>query len=179
QGRLEALLNFQTMICDLTGLDVANASLLDEATAAAEAMAWARRVPPPKSPRFFVDEQAHPQTLAVIRTRAEPLGWSVITGDPSRDLEGADVFGAVFPYRGTFGDAGACCVRKAMAAFNARGGISIVAAYPLALTLLTPPGEMGADVAIGSTQRFGVPQGYGGPHAAYMGGRGATQRGPA
>ena len=174
QGRLEALLNFQTMICDLTGLDVANASLLDEATAAAEAMAMARRVAHSKSTRFFVDERAHPQTLAVIQTRAEPLGWSVITGDPSRDLEGADVFGAVFQYPGTFGDVRD--LRKAIAAVKAHGGIAIVAADPLALTLLTPPGEMGADVAIGSTQRFGVPQGYGGPHAAYMAVRDAYKR---
>ena len=174
QGRLEALLNFQTMICDLTGLDVANASLLDEATAAAEAMALARRVAHSKSTRFFVDAQAHPQTLAVIQTRAEPLGWSVITGDPSRDLEGADVFGAVFQYPGTFGEARD--LRKAIAAVKAQGGIAIVAADPLALTLLTPPGEMGADVAIGSTQRFGVPMGYGGPHAAYMAVRDAYKR---
>ena len=104
QGRLEALFNFQTMICDLTGLDVANASLLDEATAAAEAMALAERASSVKTKAFFVDHEVHPQTLAVLRTRAEPLGWTLVTGDPLRDLDKADVFGAVLQYPGTSGD---------------------------------------------------------------------------
>src|SRR5207244_18802 len=104
QGRLEALINFQTMISDLTGLDVANASLLDEATAAAEAMALAERVATSKATQFFVDSQVHPQTLALLQTRAEPLGWTLIVGDPLKDLEGTDVFGAIFQYPGTHGD---------------------------------------------------------------------------
>jgi glycine dehydrogenase len=170
QGRLEALINYQTMICDLTGLDVANASLLDEATAAAEAMAVAQRSAKSKSTRFFVDGQVHPQTLAVLQTRAEPLGWTIVTGDPLLDLDtfesDADFFGALFQYPGTFGEVRD--LRKAIAAVQAQGGIAIVAADPLALTLLTPPGDLGAQIAIGSTQRFGVPMGYGGPHAAYM-----------
>src|SRR5262245_61970471 len=166
QGRLEALLNFQTMVCDLTGLDVANASLLDEATAAAEAMALCQRAAGSKATAFFVDHHCHPQTVAVIRTRAEPLGWEIVTGDPFADLDPAGVFGAVFQYPGTCGH----ChdFSGPIAALQAAGALACVAADPLALALLTPPGEMGADIAVGSTQRFGVPLGYGGPHAAYM-----------
>jgi glycine dehydrogenase len=166
QGRLEALLNFQTLVCDLTGLDVANASLLDEATAAAEAMALAQRAAKSKARAFFVDRDCHPQTIEVIETRAAPLGWSVIVGDPFADLDPATVFGAIFQYPGTYGD----CpdFRAPIAALHAAGALVCMAADPLALTLLTPPGELGADIAIGSTQRFGVPMGYGGPHAAYM-----------
>jgi len=166
QGRLEALLNFQTMVCDLTGLDVANASLLDEATAAAEAMALCQRAARSKARAFFVDHHCHSQTIVVIRTRAEPLGWEVVVGDPFADLDPAAVFGAVFQYPGTYGD-----VRDfagPIAALHGAGALACVAADPLALTLLKPPGEMGADIAVGSTQRFGVPLGYGGPHAAYM-----------
>lgn len=174
QGRLEALLNFQTMICDLTGLDVANASLLDEATAAAEAMALAKRVCTSKSNRFFVDNQVHPQTLALLQTRAEPLGWSLVIGDPLTDLAGQEVFGAILQYPGTWG--GIRDFRPAIATVQAQGGLAIVAADLLALTLLTPPGELGADIAIGSAQRFGVPMGYGGPHAAYMSVRDAHKR---
>lgn len=166
QGRLEALFNFQTMICDLTGLDVANASLLDEATAAAEAMALAERASSVKTKAFFVDHDVHPQTLAVLRTRAEPLGWTLITGDPLRDLDKADVFGAVLQYPGTSGVVRD--LRPAIAAIKAKGGLAVVAADLLALTLLTSPGELGADITVGSAQRFGVPMGYGGPHAAYM-----------
>jgi glycine dehydrogenase len=166
QGRLEALFNFQTMICDLTGLDVANASLLDEATAAAEAMALAERASSVKTKAFFVDHEVHPQTLAVLRTRAEPLGWTLVTGDPLRDLDKADVFGAVLQYPGTSGVVRD--LRPAIAAIKAKGGLAVVAADLLALTLLTSPGELGADIAVGSAQRFGVPMGYGGPHAAYM-----------
>src|SRR4051794_9677599 len=174
QGRLEALFNFQTMICDLTGLDVANASLLDEATAAAEAMALAERASQAKTKSFFVDAEVHPQTLAVLRTRAEPLGWSLVVGDPLTDLEDADVFGALLQYPGTFG--AVRDLRPAIAALKAKGALAIVAADLLALTLLASPGELGADIAIGSAQRFGVPMGYGGPHAAYMAVRDARTR---
>ena len=166
QGRLEALLNYQTMVSDLTGLDIANASLLDEATAAAEAMAMARRIAKSKAAAFFVDRDCHPQTIAVLRTRAEPLGWELIVGDPFRDLDPSGVFGAIFQYPGTYGH-----VRdftETISALHAEGALAIMAADPLALCLLKSPGEMGADIAVGSTQRFGVPMGYGGPHAAYM-----------
>jgi glycine dehydrogenase len=174
QGRLEALFNFQTMICDLTGLDVANASLLDEATAAAEAMALAERASSVKTKAFFVDHEVHPQTLAVLRTRAEPLGWSLIVGDPARDLDKADVFGALFQYPATHG--AVRDPRAAIAALRAKGGLAVIAADLMALTLLASPGELGADIAIGSAQRFGVPMGYGGPHAAYMAVRDALKR---
>ena len=166
QGRLEALLNYQTMVAELTGLDVANASLLDEGTAAAEAMAVAQRVAKSKSLRFFVDADCHPQTIAVVRTRAEPLGWEVQVGDPARDLDPAAVFGAIFQYPGSSGQLRDH--RALIAALKQAGAVPVMAADPLALTVLTPPGELGADIAIGSTQRFGVPMGYGGPHAAYM-----------
>ncbi|MFB6452564.1 aminomethyl-transferring glycine dehydrogenase [Bradyrhizobium tunisiense] len=174
QGRLEALLNFQTMICDLTGLDVANASLLDEATAAAEAMALAERHSQVKAKAFFVDKDVHPQTLAVMRTRAEPLGWSLVVGDPLTDLDKADVLGALLQYPGSSG--AVRDLRPAIAALKAKGALAIVAADLLALTLLASPGELGADIAIGSAQRFGVPMGYGGPHAAYMAVRDALKR---
>src|SRR3954465_1895322 len=166
QGRLEALLNFQTMIADLTALDIANASLLDEATAAAEAMAMAQRISQSGRTVFFADRDCHPQTLAVLQTRAEALGWQVVTGDPMRDIDPAAIFGALFQYPGTFGEVRD--FREPIARLRAAGAISVVAADPLALTLLKPPGELGADIAIGSTQRFGVPMGYGGPHAAYI-----------
>src|SRR5882757_8737386 len=174
QGRLEALFNFQTMICDLTGLDVANASLLDEATAAAEAMALAERAAQVKTKSFFDDREVHPQTLAVLRTRAEPLGWSLIVGDPAVDLDKAEVFGGLLQYPGTSG--AVRDLHPAIAALRAKGGLVIVAADLLALTLLASPGELGADIAIGSAQRFGVPMGYGGPHAAYMAVRDALKR---
>ena len=174
QGRLEALLNFQTLVCDLTGLDVANASLLDEATAAAEAMALSRRVSTVKAAHFFVDADTHPQTLAVLRTRAEPLGWQLVVGDPARDLDPAAVFGALLHYPGSSG--AVRDHRAAIAALRAAGAIVTMAADPLALTLLTPPGALGADIAVGSMQRFGVPMGFGGPHAAYMAVRDAFKR---
>jgi glycine dehydrogenase len=174
QGRLEALFNFQTMICDLTGLDVANASLLDEATAAAEAMALAERVAQAKTKSFFVDREVHPQTLAVLRTRAEPLGWNLIVGDPATDLDKAEVFGGLLQYPGTSG--AVRDLHPAIAALRTKGALVIVAADLLALTLLASPGELGADIAIGSAQRFGVPMGYGGPHAAYMAVRDALKR---
>jgi glycine dehydrogenase len=166
QGRLEALLNFQTMIADLTALDIANASLLDEATAAAEAMAMAQRISQSARTVFFADRDCHPQTLAVLQTRAEALGWQVAIGDPMRDIDPAAIFGALLQYPGTFGEARD--FREPIAGLRAAGAISVLAADPLALTLLKPPGELGADIAIGSTQRFGVPMGYGGPHAAYI-----------
>ncbi|WP_441277911.1 aminomethyl-transferring glycine dehydrogenase [Tardiphaga sp. 172_B4_N1_3] len=174
QGRLEALFNFQTMICDLTGLDVANASLLDEATAAAEAMALAERASNVQTKTFFVDHEVHPQTLAVLRTRAEPLGWKLQIGNPLTDLDKADVFGAILQYPGTTGTVRD--FKPAIAALKAKGALAVVAADLLALTLLASPGELGADIAIGSAQRFGVPMGYGGPHAGYMSVRDAIKR---
>ena len=174
QGRLEALLNFQTMICDLTALDVANASLLDEATAAAEAMALAKRVAKSPSTRFLVGAHVHPQTLAVLRTRAEPLGWDIVTVDEHTEYSKVECFGGLFQYPGTYGHIPD--LHAAISAIRAQGGIAVVAADPLALTLLKPPGEFGADIAIGSTQRFGVPMGFGGPHAAYMAVRKSHQR---
>ena len=174
QGRLEALLNFQTMVCDLTGLDVANASLLDEATAAAEAMALAKRVAKSTSTKFLVDAQIHPQTLAVLRTHAEPLGWDIALIDDKTAISDLDCFGGLLQYPGTHGEVSD--LEPAIAAIHGRGGIVAVAADPLALTLLKAPGEFGADIAIGSTQRFGVPLGYGGPHAAYMAVKQAHQR---
>src|SRR3984893_7917944 len=176
QGRLEALFNFQTMICDLTGLDVANASLLDEATAAAEAMALAERVAHSNTKSFFVDSEVHPQTLAVLRTRAEPLGWQLIVGDPLADLDDAEVFGGLLQYPASSG--AVRDLRPAIAALQAKGALAVVAADLLALTLLASPGDLGADIAIGSAQRVGVPMGYGGAHAAYMAVRDALKRAP-
>ena len=173
QGRLEALLNFQTMIVDLTGLEIANASLLDEATAAAEAMAMARRVTPSRANSFFVDRDCHPQTIAVVKTRAEPLGFTVTVGDPA-DLDPAAVFGALFQYTGSSGSI--VDHRERIESLHAHGAVAIMAADPLALALLVPPGELNADIAVGSTQRFGVPMGYGGPHAAYIASKSAYQR---
>jgi glycine dehydrogenase len=174
QGRLEALINFQTMVSDLTALDVANASLLDEATAAAEAMAMAKRVAKSKSNTFFADENCHPQTIELLETRAAPLGWTVVVGNPAKDLVAADVFGAIFQYPGTYGHL--TDFSDAISSLHAENAIAIVAADILALTLLKPPGEMGADIAVGCTQRFGVPMGYGGPHAAYMAVKDAYKR---
>ncbi|HHL20966.1 MAG TPA: glycine dehydrogenase (aminomethyl-transferring) [Aliiroseovarius sp.] len=166
QGRLEALLNYQTMVADLTGLEIANASLLDEASAAAEAMTMAQRIAKTKAGAFFIDRHCHPQNIAVMQTRAAPLGIEVIVGDPERDLDPESVFGAIFQYPGTHG-----VVRDftdQITALHAARAVGIVIADPLALTILKEPGAMGADIAVGSTQRFGVPMGYGGPHAAYM-----------
>jgi glycine dehydrogenase len=173
QGRLEALLNFQTMITDLTGLDVANASLLDEATAAAEAMAVAKRVAKGNSNTFFVDHEVHPQTLAVVLTRAEPMGLNVVTGDPITATFD-NCFGALFQHPASHG--AVRDLRAPIAAAKAAGAIPIVSADPLALTLLASPAELGAEIAIGSTQRFGVPMGYGGPHAAYLAVKDAYKR---
>jgi glycine dehydrogenase len=165
QGRLEALLNYQTMVADLTGLPISNASLLDEATAAAEAMTMAERSSKSKSKTFFVDENCHPQTIAVIKTRAEPIGVQVTVGAPDR-LSAMDVFGAIFQYPGTFGHV--CDFSVECASLHAQGALAIVATDLLALCMLSDPGTMGADIAVGSAQRFGVPMGYGGPHAAFL-----------
>ncbi len=168
QGRLEALLNFQTMVSDLTGLDIANASLLDEATAAAEAMTLARRVQPRKSTahRFFVSELCHPQTIEVVKTRATPLGYDVVVGDHDDFTFTEDVFGGLVQYPAT--DGSIHDYETFTASAHDVGAIVIAATDLLALTLLTPPGEWGADVAVGNSQRFGVPMGFGGPHAAFM-----------
>ncbi len=166
QGRLEALLNFQTMICEMTGFDMANASLLDEATAAAEAMAVARRVSKADSPVFYVDANTHPQTIAVLQTRAEPLGWQIKVGDADQALAGGPVFGLLLSCPGTDGH-----IRdfsELIAAVKQAGGFTVMACDLLALAVLCTPAEMGADMAMGSAQRFGVPMGYGGPHAAFM-----------
>jgi glycine dehydrogenase len=165
QGRLEALVNFQTMVCDLTGMAISNASMLDEATAAAEAMTLAARAGKSKSNVFYVDDQVLPQTLEVIQTRARPLGIEVRVCSGPEALEN-DSFAALLQYPGVSG-----MVRDDRAwvqAYKARGGVVIAAADLLALTLLMPPGEWGADIVVGNTQRFGVPMGAGGPHAAYM-----------
>ena len=165
QGRLEALLNFQTMVSDLTGLEIANASLLDEATACAEAMTMAQRISKSKATGFFIDENCHPQNIAVMKTRAQPLGIDITVGAPE-DLQADEVYGAIFQYPGTHGH-----IRDftdIIAALHDNKAIGIMSADPLSLTLLKEPGAMGADIAVGSTQRFGVPVGYGGPHAAYM-----------
>jgi glycine dehydrogenase len=169
QGRLEALLNFQTMVADLTGLPVAGASLLDEATAAAEAMTLTRRHAG-KGSIFLADAGCLPQTLAVLATRAEPLGISLVVAPVTPELVAAqpdgELFGVLLPYPAASGEI--TDPRPVIAAVRARGTVVAVAADLLALTLLTPPGELGADIAIGTSQRFGVPMGFGGPHAAYI-----------
>ena len=164
QGRLEMLLNFQQMIMDLTGMDVANASLLDEATAAAEAMTFCKRVSRSKSNRFFVTDDCHPQTLDVLKTRAEPLGLELVVGNPWDGCE--DAYGVLLQYPGTFGDISS--LGELSAQWQERGAMVAVAADLLSLVLLKPPGEFGADVVVGSAQRFGVPMGYGGPHAGFF-----------
>ena len=168
QGRLEALLNFQTMIIDLTGMEIANASMLDEGTAAAEAMTLAKRAQKrgQTGTVCFVSEKCHPQTIDVMRTRAEPLGLQIVVGDPHSYEFGSETFAALVQYpdtEGTVTDFSDFC-----AAAHAAGARVIVATDLLALTLLKPPGEFGADVAVGNSQRFGVPMGFGGPHAAFM-----------
>ena len=165
QGRMEALVNFQTMVCDLTGMAIANASMLDEATAAAEAMTLCQRMGAGTSRRFYVADDCFPQTLDVVRTRAEPLGIEVVVG-PAADAASAGAFGVLLQYPGADGEVRDDAAR--VAAVHAAGGFVVVAADLLALTLLKPPGEWGADVVVGSAQRFGVPMGYGGPHAGYL-----------
>jgi glycine dehydrogenase len=175
QGRLESLLNFQTLISDLTGLPIANASLLDEATAAAEAMTFCKRLSKNKSShQFFASSHCHPQTLDVLRTRAEPLGITVVVADEAELTDVSAFFGALLQYPASNGDL--FDYRELVERFHAANALVAVAADLLALTLLTPPGEFGADVAIGSAQRFGVPLGFGGPHAAYFSTKDAFKR---
>jgi glycine dehydrogenase len=176
QGRLEALLNFQTMMAELAGMAIANASLLDEATAAAEGVALAHAVHKGRSTTIAVASDLHPQTRAVIATRAAPLGWTLTDIDPNDTsaIESAAPFALVLQYPGTTG-----AIRDLtaeIAAAHAAGALAIVAADPLALALLKPPGEMGADIVVGTTQRFGVPMGFGGPHAAYFATRDSLKR---
>ncbi len=166
QGRLEALLNFQQVVVDMTGLELANASLLDEATAAAEAMAMARRLVKTTANTFFVDEDTHPQTIGVIQTRAHAFGYEVVIGDPAKDLKPEAVFAALLSYPGSSGEVRD--YRSIIDKLHGAGAFAIMATDLLALALLTPPGELGADIAVGSSQRFGVPMGYGGPHAAFF-----------
>jgi glycine dehydrogenase len=173
QGRMEALLNFQTMCADLTGMEIANASLLDEATAAAEAMTLAKRSSKSKSNVFFVSKHVHPQTIEVLKTRAEPLGIELRVDDEAKAAD-ADCFGVLLQYPDTFGsirDHKALCD-----AAHAKGALVAVATDLLALTLIAPPGEWGADIVVGNSQRFGVPFGFGGPHAAFMACRDAYKR---
>ncbi|MBD8643893.1 aminomethyl-transferring glycine dehydrogenase [Stenotrophomonas sp. CFBP 13724] len=173
QGRMEALINFQTLCADLTGMEIANASLLDEATAAAEAMTLAKRSAKSRSDTFFVHDAVHPQTLELLRTRAEPLGIVLRVGTPAEALE-AEAFGLLLQYPDTFGQV---ADHKALVdAVHARGGLVAVATDLLALTLLAAPGEWGADIVVGNSQRFGVPFGFGGPHAAFMACRDAYKR---
>ena len=168
QGRLEALINFQTMVGDLTGFEIANASLLDEATAAAESMTLTHRVCKSKSQRFFIDQNCFPQTISVVTARAKPIGIEVIVGDPQQltDLDKETYFGALLQYPGNDGEV--IDFSKEIDSVHAQNGLVIMATDLLALALLKSPGEMGADIAIGSSQRFGVPLGFGGPHAAFM-----------
>ena len=166
QGRLEALLNFQTVIIDLTGLEIANASLLDEATAAAEAMTMSYGISKNKSKAFFVSNSCHPQTIEVVQTRAQPLGIEVIVGNHQDFSFEKPVFGVLLQYPAT--DGTIYDYRTFVEQAHAQGTLVTVAADILSLTLLMPPGEFGADIAVGSTQRFGIPLGYGGPHAAYF-----------
>ena len=177
QGRLEALLNFQTLVCDLTGLEIANASMLDEGTAAAEAMMMCHRLKEGDAAahrRFFVSAGCHPQTIELVRTRAQPLGIEVVVGDHRAFTCDAACFGVLVQYPDTTGSIHDYA--PFFAAAHAAGAFTIVAADLLALTLLRPPGEFGADVAVGSAQRFGVPPGFGGPHAGFLATKDAFKR---
>jgi len=172
QGRLEALINFQTMISDFTGMEMSNSSMLDEGTAAAEAMALCQRMSKSKSSRFFVDSDCLPQTIEVIKTRAEPMGIEVEVADPA-DFAG-EAFGILLQYPGASGEV--CDYREIIGKVQEQKGLAVMAADILSLVLLESPGSLGADVAIGTTQRFGVPLGFGGPHAGYMATREAHKR---
>jgi glycine dehydrogenase len=174
QGRLEALLNYQTMVTDLTGMEIANASMLDEATAAAEAMTFCQRLAKNKSRLFFVSRDCHPQTIEVVRTRAQPLGIEVQVGDAASELAGLEFFGVLLQYPASDGEVRDCA--ELVATAHGKNALAVVAADLLSLTLLKPPGEFGADVAVGTTQRFGIPMGFGGPHAAYFATRDAHKR---
>jgi len=167
QGRLEALLNYQQMVMDLTGMELANASLLDEGTAAAEAMTLVQRVnKKSKSETFFIADDCHPQTIAVVQTRAHHLGFNTVIGNPQTDLIGGEFFGALLQYPNTYGNV--VDLRTLIEQAHQQHTLIVMAADLLSLVVLTPPGEMGADVAVGNSQRFGVPMGYGGPHAAFF-----------
>ena len=174
QGRLEALLNFQQVIIDMTGMEIANASLLDEATAAAEAMTMSRRLSKNPSLKFFVDQNCHPQTIAVVQTRAKPLGYAIVVGDPHTQFAGHDCFGVLLQYPDTFG--AIRDFRTVAQLAHERGNLLTVATDLLSLVLLKPPGEMDADIVVGSAQRFGMSMGYGGPHAAFFATRDAYKR---
>ena len=174
QGRLEALINFQTMITDLTGMQMSNASMLDEGTAAAEAMALCQRMSKSKSVRFFVDSDCLPQTIEIIKTRAEPMGVEVLVGDPAILATETELFGLLLQYPGASGEIRN--FREVIQQVQQQGALVVMAADILSLVVLESPGSLGADVAIGSTQRFGVPLGFGGPHAAYMATREAYKR---
>jgi glycine dehydrogenase len=174
QGRLEALLNFQTMVSDLTAMDLANASLLDEPTAAAEAMAMLARVNPKGGTTFFVDAQCHPQTIDVVRTRAEPMGFEIVVGELEADMGSDGVFGVLIQYPTSTGSVHDH--RVLVERLHAQGTLVAVATDLLALVMITPPGEWGADVVVGSAQRFGVPMGNGGPHAGFFATREAFKR---
>ena len=168
QGRLEALINFQTMVGDLSGFEIANASLLDEATAAAESMTLAHRVGKSKSQKFFIDQNCFPQTISVVTSRAKPIGIEVVIGDPQKliELKEETYFGALLQYPGN--DGAVIDFSRVIESIHKQNGLAVMATDLLSLTILKSPGEMGADIAIGSSQRFGVPLGFGGPHAAFM-----------
>ena len=176
QGRLEALINFQTMVGDLTGLEIANASLLDESTAAAEAMTLASRVGKSKSQKFFIDKNCFPQTIAVVSARAKPIGIEIVVGDPKEleSLSEETYFGALIQYPNNHGEI--FDFASAISNLHSKNGLAIMATDLMALTLIKSPGELGADIAIGSSQRFGVPLGFGGPHAAFMATKEAYKR---
>ena len=169
QGRLEALLNYQTLVCDLTGMEISNSSLLDESTAAAEAMTMARRLTKTTGTKFFVDSDCYPQTIDVVRTRAEALGINIEVGDAWQDLDAADCYGVLVQYPGCSGDIRD--ISHIAETIHGNDGILCVASDLLALCLLTPPGELGADLVVGTSQRLGVPLGFGGPHAGYLAAR--------
>jgi len=174
QGRLEALLNYQTMVCDLTGMEIANSSLLDESTAAAEAMMMARRLSKSKGQDFFIDKDCHTQTIDVVNTRAQALGVEIQVGDPWEDLNPEECYGVLIQYPGSSGRIRD--ITEVVAKSHAYDGLVCVSADLLALCLLTPPGELGADLVVGTSQRFGVPLGFGGPHAGYLAARESHKR---
>src|SRR5207245_6648963 len=175
QGRLEALLTYQTMVADLTVLPLANTSLLAEATAAAEAMMMCLRIKGDGKKGFFVAQDCHPQTIAVLQTRAQPFGITLHIGPPEAiDFQKQDLFGILLQYPAT--DGAVRDYRALVAQGHAARLMAVVATDPLALTLLRPPGEVGADIAVGSSQRFGVPLGFGGPHAAFVSAKGEDKR---
>lgn len=174
QGRLEALLNYQTMVCDLTGMEIANSSLLDESTAAAEAMMMARRLSKSKGQIFFIDKDCHVQTIDVVNTRAQALGVEIQVGDPWEDLNPEECYGVLIQYPGSSGRIRD--ITGVVAKSHAYEGLVCVSADLLALCLLTPPGELGADLVVGTSQRFGVPLGFGGPHAGYLAARESHKR---